>query len=100
MAGKNKDQQQGTGDNKGLTDIAVDGDSDGDAKNRHHPRLAVTDEATSHEHLTIVGIGASAGGLEAFSQLLRAMPESPGLAIVLVQHMAPHHESALATLLT
>src|SRR5688572_11749393 len=48
----------------------------------------------------IVGIGASAGGLEAFSQLLRALPEEPGVAIVLVQHMAPLHESMLGTLLS
>ncbi|MBM4035048.1 MAG: hypothetical protein FJ291_25170 [Planctomycetes bacterium] len=30
----------------------------------------------------IVGIGASAGGLEAMTQLLRALPESPGMALV------------------
>jgi len=48
---------------------------------------------------TVVGVGASAGGLEAFSQLLRALPADTGLALVFVQHMAPHHESALASLL-
>src|SRR5262245_10803909 len=51
------------------------------------------------DNFAIVGVGASAGGLEAFSQLLRALPKDPGLAIVFVQHMAPHHDSALATLL-
>jgi two-component system, chemotaxis family, CheB/CheR fusion protein len=51
------------------------------------------------EPVTIVGIGASAGGLEAFSQLLQALPENPGLALVLVQHLAPQHESALPALL-
>ncbi|HZR81704.1 MAG TPA: chemotaxis protein CheB, partial [Candidatus Binatia bacterium] len=48
---------------------------------------------------TIVGIGASAGGLDAFSQLLSSLPENPGMAIVLIQHQAPQHESALAELL-
>jgi len=48
----------------------------------------------------IVGVGASAGGLEAFSQLLQALPPDPGVAIVLVQHLAPQHESALPTLLS
>src|SRR5262245_16168178 len=48
----------------------------------------------------VVGVGASAGGLEAFSQLLRALPPNPGLAFVMVQHLAPHHESALPTLLS
>lgn len=48
----------------------------------------------------IVGIGASAGGLEAFTKLLEALPADTGLAFVLVQHLEPKHESALATLLT
>ena len=49
--------------------------------------------------LTVVGVGASAGGLEAFSQLLHAVPEKPGLAIVCVQHLAPRHVSVLPRLL-
>jgi two-component system CheB/CheR fusion protein len=49
--------------------------------------------------VTIVGVGASAGGLEAFSSMLRALPPKPGFAVVLVQHLAPQHESALPTLL-
>jgi two-component system CheB/CheR fusion protein len=49
--------------------------------------------------LTIVGVGASAGGLEAFTQLLEALPANPGLALVLVQHLAPKVESALPVLL-
>jgi two-component system CheB/CheR fusion protein len=47
----------------------------------------------------IVGIGASAGGLEAFSELLRHLPPQTGMAFVLVQHLDPHHESILAELL-
>jgi two-component system, chemotaxis family, CheB/CheR fusion protein len=50
--------------------------------------------------MVVVGIGASAGGLDAFTQLLHALPAKPGFAIVLVQHMAPQHESALADLLS
>ena len=49
--------------------------------------------------LSVVGIGASAGGLEAFEQLLRALPADLGLAYVLVQHLAPKHESMLSELL-
>jgi two-component system CheB/CheR fusion protein len=48
----------------------------------------------------IVGVGASAGGFEAFSQMLDALPEDPRLAIVFVQHLAPKHASALPSLLT
>jgi two-component system CheB/CheR fusion protein len=47
----------------------------------------------------VVGIGASAGGLEAFAQLLGAVPENTGVAFVLVQHLDPQHESLLTELL-
>ena len=48
---------------------------------------------------SIVGIGASAGGFEAFTQMLDAMPPDPKLAMVFVQHLAPKHASSLASLL-
>jgi two-component system, chemotaxis family, CheB/CheR fusion protein len=47
----------------------------------------------------IVGVGASAGGLEAFTELLRVLPADTGMAFVLVQHLEPKHESVLTTLL-
>ena len=47
----------------------------------------------------IVGVGASAGGLDAFRQLLGALPIDTGMAFVLVQHLDPSHESILAELL-
>src|SRR3984885_798511 len=48
----------------------------------------------------IVGIGASAGGLEAFSELLRHLPEKTGMAFVLVQHLDPKHGSVLQEILS
>jgi two-component system, chemotaxis family, CheB/CheR fusion protein len=48
----------------------------------------------------IVAIGASAGGLEAFSNLLRALPPEPGLAMVFIPHLDPKHESAMVELLS
>src|SRR5712692_1592069 len=48
----------------------------------------------------IVGIGASAGGLEAFSELLKSLPADTGMALVLIQHLDPQHESALVELLS
>jgi two-component system CheB/CheR fusion protein len=48
----------------------------------------------------VVGIGASAGGLEAFSELLSRLPPDVPLAIVLVQHLDPTHSSLLTELLT
>ncbi len=47
----------------------------------------------------IVGVGASAGGFEAFAQLLEGLPRDPNLAIIFVQHLAPNHASSLASLL-
>lgn len=47
----------------------------------------------------VVGIGASAGGLDAFKRLLKAIPENSGMAYILVQHLDPAHESILADLL-
>src|SRR6266851_5117396 len=47
----------------------------------------------------IVGIGASAGGLEAFTELLRHLPLDTGMGFVLVQHLDPQHESTLPQLL-
>ncbi len=49
--------------------------------------------------IPIVGIGASAGGLEAFTELLRFLPVDTGMAYVLVQHLAPTHKSLLTELL-
>lgn len=48
----------------------------------------------------VVGVGASAGGLEACRDLFAAMPGDAGLAFLLVQHLAPNHESLLVELLT
>ena len=48
----------------------------------------------------VVGVGASAGGLEAFTQMLAALPVDTGMAFVLVQHLAPKHASLLAELLS
>jgi two-component system CheB/CheR fusion protein len=48
----------------------------------------------------LVGVGASAGGLEAFTQLLQALPADTGMAFVLIQHLLPTHPSALAEILS
>ena len=53
----------------------------------------------SSDLFPVVGIGASAGGLEAFKRLIKAIPESSGIAFILVQHLEPTHESLLTDLL-
>ncbi len=50
--------------------------------------------------IPIVAIGASAGGLDAFTQLLRALPGDTGLAFVLIQHLDPTHPSMLVDILS
>ena len=47
----------------------------------------------------VVGIGASAGGLDAFKQLLLHLPATTGMAFIFVQHLDPRHESILPDLL-
>src|SRR5580765_3622318 len=47
----------------------------------------------------IVGVGASAGGLEAFTQLLEHLPATSGMAYVLIQHLDPTHASQLPEIL-
>lgn len=47
----------------------------------------------------IIGIGASAGGLEALEQFLAHVPEGSGLAFVVVQHLDPDHKGMMAELL-
>ncbi len=47
----------------------------------------------------VVGIGASAGGLEAFTAFFAHLPPNSGMAFVLVQHLSPDHESMLTEIL-
>jgi two-component system CheB/CheR fusion protein len=63
---------------------------------------AVTKEkksAVDSSLFPIVGIGASAGGLEAIEQFLRNVPENSGMAYVVVQHLDPTHKGMLPELL-
>ncbi len=49
---------------------------------------------------SIVAIGASAGGLDACTKLIDALPKLTGNAFILIQHLDPHHESMMAELLS
>ncbi len=68
------------------------------------PSKQSTDEVSVSEQLDntlfpIVGIAASAGGLEAFIELLAHLPIDTGMAFVLIQHLAPDHKSLLTEIL-
>ena len=47
----------------------------------------------------VVGIGTSAGGIEALKLLFQSLPRDLGAALVIVMHIGPKHESALADIL-
>src|SRR5437773_2807013 len=55
---------------------------------------------TSASDFPVVGIGASAGGLEAFFQLLNSLPDDLDMGFVFIQHLDPKHESKLSELIS
>ena len=57
------------------------------------------DQARKATCPVVVGMGASAGGLEAFIRFFRTMPPDSGMAFVVIQHLDPTHESLTAELL-
>ena len=59
----------------------------------------IKEPSATVQNFPIVGIGASAGGLDAFKRLLTVIPENSGMAYVLVQHLDPSHESSLPEIL-
>ena len=72
--------------------------ADGRRKSARAARPAFTPHRNGK--FPIVCIGASAGGLEAFSQLLENLPPDRGMAYILVQHLDPRHESMLAGIIS
>ena len=48
----------------------------------------------------VVGIGASAGGLEAIHELFDNMPDDTNFSFVIIQHLSPDHKSLMAELLS
>ncbi|HEY4327153.1 MAG TPA: CheR family methyltransferase [Mucilaginibacter sp.] len=59
----------------------------------------VKSEDTMDSQFPVVGIGASAGGLDAVKSFLQALPAKSGMAYVFIQHLSPEHESILPELL-
>ncbi|MEZ0246762.1 MAG: chemotaxis protein CheB, partial [Methylophilaceae bacterium] len=63
------------------------------------PDSSAQDNEASTTAISIVGIGASAGGLEAFEQFFRHVPADSDMAFVLVSHLSPDHDSLLDEIL-
>lgn len=60
----------------------------------------MTKRTTSHDHpVPVVGIGASAGGLEAMSKLIRGLDPALPFAYVVLQHVSPPHRRMLPEIL-
>jgi two-component system CheB/CheR fusion protein len=59
----------------------------------------VTGNTSGQVSFSVVGIGASAGGLEAFEQFFQHAPADSGMAFVLISHLDPTHESILTEIL-
>lgn len=65
----------------------------------HETELIRMADASPPSLKFIVGIGASAGGLESLEQLFRHMPTSSGMAFVVIQHLSPDFKSMMSELL-
>ena len=59
----------------------------------------VRDGAAAPQEPLVIGIGASAGGLEALQQFFGYMPPNSGLSFVVVQHLSPDYKSLMADIL-
>lgn len=67
---------------------------------REEPGAASGNTDTDVQRFPVVGIGSSAGGLNALESLFRSMPGDSGMAFVLVPHLDPTHKSILAEIIT
>lgn len=70
-----------------------------DKNTDHTNQAALIDLASWDRPSHIVGIGASAGGLEALERLFRAMPTGMGVAFVVIQHLSPDFKSLMDELM-
>lgn len=72
-----------------------------EAKKTKEPKNMPIPESEKKENsFTVVAIGASAGGLEAVTQLLQSLDPDTGMAFIYVQHLSPDHESLLVPILS
>ena len=64
------------------------------------PRAPVEESPRANLPFPVVGIGASAGGLEALEAFFSACPIDLGMAYVVIQHLSPDHQSLMASILS
>jgi two-component system CheB/CheR fusion protein len=94
---------RGSGENYAKADAAHTGvETMHQDVDKLHQRLKRTTKSRGNvpeNHFIVVGVGASAGGFEAFASLLRELPGNTGMAFVFIQHLDPDHSSQLTELL-
>jgi two-component system CheB/CheR fusion protein len=57
------------------------------------------EQTPSNDDMFTVGLGASAGGLDALKEFFGSLPQETGMAFVVIMHLSPDHDSNLAELL-
>lgn len=67
---------------------------------KQQPNTIDTTKNEAKNPFTVVAIGASAGGLEAITQLLQNLSPTTGMAFIYVQHLSPDHKSMLSPILS
>lgn len=86
--------------NKGIvTEIMAKKKAPNTKDNKTNAPLKKSTNEDSENNFLIVGMGASAGGLESFNEFFEIMPENSGMAFVLVQHLDPTHKSLMVDLI-
>ncbi len=81
----------------------IDTDKNNEQSNNKAPEKKISIKTSLDESgldFSVVGIGASAGGLEALEQFFSNMPHDSGLAFVVVQHLSPDYKSLMVELLS
>ncbi|MFA5267449.1 MAG: chemotaxis protein CheB [Methanoregula sp.] len=98
MTGKNMSKKDVLGVMKTEKKIKKNAETKPGKNIRHKNTTLVKTDAPDHR-FPIIGIGASAGGLEVFELFFKTMPADSGMAFVLVPHLDPGHASMLSDIL-
>ncbi len=94
------DSRAKPGRTKKAEDNAIESSESRDSSNSKDSRAAKREkQAIEAGAFPVIGIGASAGGLEALQGLFQNMPSEADVAIVVIQHLAPHYKSIMDSLL-
>lgn len=68
-------------------------------KKKEQPLTDTTNSQSATEEFLIAGLGASAGGIQAFQEFFQHVPAKSGIAYVVILHLSPDHDSRLAQVL-